>query len=106
MEEKGRDHGLAYVLNTYEKHGKITEDDVKIFLNDLRLPHIPNDELKVMMKRAGATDKGFKKSNQFFAFVIENLKEKYDEEGKNLKNFLYFVFYHSQGRDGMAEGRR
>ena len=76
-EQQERKTGLSYIMERMEKDKLITNRDVLIFMNDLDLPTLEENEISILMIEAGATATGFVKANDFFVFVMNQL---YDPE--------------------------
>ena len=57
--DPNRERGLTYIIDKLDQRGKVTEDDVNIFLSDLHLPYMSRKVLEKKIRAAGAPSTGF-----------------------------------------------
>ena len=76
MQQNGegeRERGLPYIVYKLEQEGLVTIDDVTIFMKDLDLPELGEEELGRKFRAVGAEDLVFYKLPHFFQFVMGEL---------------------------------
>ena len=73
--------GIEYLMYQLEINEIITQEDIKVFLNDLKLPEMDDDELYEKMKIAGATAAGFIRLNEFFNFIKNQIYDGGQRDG-------------------------
>ena len=76
MQQNGegeRERGLPYIVYKLEQEGLVTIDDVTMFMKDLDLPELGEEELGRKFRAVGAEDLVFYKLPHFFQFVMGEL---------------------------------
>ena len=67
--------GLLLVVQKLEKNGIITVEDADIFLDDLDLPEITEEQIIKECLDAGGSQFGFVTLETFFIFVVRHLRD-------------------------------